>query len=330
MIWLPLFYYYLGPVSFISYLYCLYGLRSKFSVKLIVCLAFVFMCLCTLVFNNNNIGDAFLVFRFFWGWVFFYLFFTSFKQVNPSNILKLLSILVILEVVLINFFVEPSSLPNYLNRELAPTHFAALDSYQRPNSFGGSPSVTSVLLVALLCVSQFNLRNMILPLVAIICCMSGTGFAALAMFFVYFLRLKQLVIMFGFLLGLVFFGAITLPYKISPEYLHFIFELKTQQFFEAFNVSMPAILFGASLVDVGGMGGDFQLLSFAKLNGLFGVFVLLFFVLVCLNKENRFPVIMLIVLSSHYGSMFYFSGQFLFAYFLSFGNRQALVKPTFK
>lgn len=313
---LPMSYYYFGPIIFLTYLYSLKSIYLKFHTNILI--------ICTLVLSvflilllKQGVSDGLIVFRFFWGWILFYLFFSGYYSFNQKKLLKILSLLVVLEALAINTVVPISMLPNYPDPELFHSHYAAPGHYQRPFSFGGSASVTSVLLVALLAHANLKFKETLLPASAILCCMSGSGFFTLLIYLAYRNRHQYLYLSFLIIFFFIFYAIQDVPWKFSLEYLNYLYELKLTQIRSVQFSDTTALIFGNNLAHVSGMGGDFQFLSFINLNGFFGLCIFVFAVFMNLNKYNWLPIFLLLLGSLHYGVIFYFPGQFIFGYFLA-------------
>lgn len=313
---LPFSYYYLGPIIFLTYLYSLKSLFSKLWVETFLTF-FLVLGVSIILLVKQDILDGLMVIRFFWGWVLFYLFFSGGYSFNLHRLLNILSVLVIGEAFLVNTFISASDMSNYPSPEVEPTHFAQPGEYQRPFSFGGSASVTSASLVSLLAVLQLSLRKSLLPCLAVICCVSGTGFFSLLLYIIY-RNFKNHRLFIGLIFVFpLFYLAQSFSIKFSTDYLFYLYELKMNQISTADFFGPVELLFGARLSDVSGMGGDFQLLSFIKLNGFLGIFILFLAVIFNLNRHNWFPIFLMLLGSLHYGLIFYLPGQFIFGYLLT-------------
>ena len=109
---LPLTFYYLGPVCFATYLYSLISCFAKWRLNALISV-FLFLGLSIILLIKQDAVDAFLVLRFFWGWMFFFIFFSNGYWINLDILLKILCIVVIGEAIIINTFIAPYELPNY-------------------------------------------------------------------------------------------------------------------------------------------------------------------------------------------------------------------------
>lgn len=309
---LPFFYYYIGPAAFVSYLLAGKSLLGRFSYRGIF-VGFSLAAYLAAIVVSNGVVDGLYVIRFFWGFLLFYLAFRLNIQIQTDKLLLFLSALTIVEAVLINTFIPAESLPNFPSIEVASGHFAGEGNYQRPYSFGGSASVTSVILVALLAISKMGWAGKFAAVAAICACMSGSGFIALSIYLLAIARPILRLVAATTILGLVYSGEIQ---KISLDYIHFLFAYKMEQF--ETQIPVDSLLIGIPIKEsVNGMGGDFAFLSFIELNGLAGLLFFLLVVVMNANKSNRLPIFLLLVGSIHYGVMYYFPGQLMFGYFLN-------------
>ena len=130
---LPLSFYYLGPICFITYLYSLKSCFAKWRLNGLISVL-LFLGFSIILLAKQDTMDAFIVLRFFWGWMFFFIFFSYGYWINLDLLLKILCILVIGDAILINKFIAPYELPSY--PDTSSNHFSPENMYQRPYSFG--------------------------------------------------------------------------------------------------------------------------------------------------------------------------------------------------
>lgn len=320
----PFAYYYIGPAAFVSYVLAGKSLLGKFShVGVLVSLALAGFFI--LILGANGIADGLYVIRFFWGFLIFYLIFRSGIDIRPDKLLVFLSALTLAEALLINTVISAESMPNFPSTQMS-SHFAEEGEYQRPYSFGGSASVTSVILVTLLSISKVGRLGRWATIAAITSCMSGSGFFALFIYLFASIRPLLIVIFFPLLIGIVFSGEF---YKISVDYIGYLLQFKIDQF--STQIPVDSILLGIPLDgELNRIGGDFALLSFVTLNGLVGLFFLLLVVFLNLNKENRLAAFILLTGTVHYGVIFFLPGQLMFGYVLSLKARLVEFNPHAK
>lgn len=320
MAYMPFLYYYLGPAAFLSYLLAGRSLLVRsgywgwiFGVSFTAYVSW-------LLYANGVVGGLHVV-RFFWGFLLFYFVFKSGIQIQADKLLLFLSALTLLEAVLVNTFINAASLPNYPASELV-SHFVATGEYQRPYSFGGSASVTSVILAALLAVSNLGWRGKSLVVAAIISCMSGSGFLALAIYFLVIAPPVMIVLLVPMLIGIIYSGEV---YKLSEGYLTYLYEYKVDQAMT--QIPMDSLLMGVPLQKnaddsaVLAMGGDFAFFSFIMLNGFAGLFLLLSVIYKNINKKNWLPLLIMLSGTLHYGVIYFFPGQLVFGYLLNLRSK---------
>ena len=307
----PFFYYYLGPTVFITYLLAGRSLLGRFSF-LGVIFAIIFAAYVLMLFGVNGFLNGLYLFRFFWGFILFYLLFKSGIQIQIDKLLIFLSVLTIIEAVLINTVISAQLLPNFPSMEAA-SHFAPAGDYQRPYSFGGSASVTSVILVAFLAVSRLGWRGKSLVISAISACMSGSGFIAVIIYFLARTPRIGYLLIVPAIIGVVYSADI---YKISPDYLFYLLDFKIGQITD--NYSSAFLFLGEPLqASEGSAGGDFAALTFLQYNGLVGLFLFFTFFVLNINKLNWLPILILLVGALHYGVIFFFPGQLALGYILN-------------
>ena len=327
MTYMPFFYYYIGPMAFLSYLMSGRSLLGRFSYwGWFFGLSFTAYAL--LLLSTNGLADGMYVIRFCWGFLLFYLVFKSGIQIQVDKLLIFLSILTIIEAVLVNTVIPAELLPNYPIAG-TPGHYAEIGGYQRPYSFGASASVTSVILAALLTVSKFGWRGKSLVFVAILTCMSGSGF--LALFIYFFARTARIgyLLLVPAIVGIIYYGLALGLDHISLEYLSFLFDFKMGQIMD--QISMNSLFIGVPLRGgVDGLGGDFAFLTFIQFNGLVGVLLFLMFLVVNTNKKNRLPLLIMVTGSLHYGTIFFLPGQLMFGYFLNLKSEAIQVSVSNK
>ena len=223
-----------------------------------------------MLLSTNGLADGMYVIRFCWGFLLFYLVFKSGIQIQVDKLLIFLSILTIIEAVLVNTVIPAELLPNYPIAG-TPGHYAEIGGYQRPYSFGASASVTSVILAALLTVSKFGWRGKSLVFVAILTCMSGSGF--LALFIYFFARTARIgyLLLVPAIVGIIYYGLALGLDHISLEYLSFLFDFKMGQIMD--QISMNSLFIGVPLREgVDGLGGDFAFLTFIPIHIDYSVF----------------------------------------------------------
>lgn len=316
MAYMPFLYYYLGPAAFLSYLLAGRSLLARSSYWGWIFGVSFTAYVSWLLYANGMTGGLHVV-RFFWGFLLFYLAFKSGVQIQVNRLLLFLAVLTLVEAALINTVIVAASLPNYPAIEMT-SHFVGLGEYQRPYSFGGSASVTSVILAALLAVSNLGWRGKSLVVAAILACMSGSGFLALAIYFLAIAPRALIVLLVPMLMVIIYSGEI---YKLSDEYLTYLYEYKSNQAMT--QIPMDSLLMGVPLEKNAddsaalAIGGDFAFFSFFMLNGFIGLFFLLAVIFSKINKKNWLSILIMLSGTLHYGVIYFFPGQLVFGYLLN-------------
>ncbi len=145
VVWLSLLHYFTGLSGFLAYGFVIFRRLRLSDVDVVFLSGLIILLTIHLGMEDPYIAmrDA----RFFWGWIFFYLIFKArfVSRENLQTVLVLLCLYSLVEAVLINTVISPEKLPNSpgLNWYGGSSHFIGGGLYQRPFSFGGSPSVSS-------------------------------------------------------------------------------------------------------------------------------------------------------------------------------------------
>ncbi len=314
---LSIFYSYIGWPSLVVYLIALMKTRlvlPVFDWMILICLGLLFVYS---VFYSG-IVESLVVFRFHWGFLFFYLFFRNKTHLYGfRNLLVVLVLLTIIEGILVNSVISAVSLPNYPSAD-AFTHFS--DVWQRAYSFGGNASVTGVLLVSILSIIQPTLMIGFGVFVAMIFVGSGSGgFAYIAYIAYRFVnsslkRVLQLIVVIIFSAFLVYLlREFQLFSKLSFEYVSFLIELKQSQIDQHVSkMNNFELLMGTSKSS--NLGGDFLWLTFFVSQGALGVILMAFFALGRINRINAFGIFIIFIMTLHYFVLFSLPGQFIAGY----------------
>lgn len=308
---------------FYSFLFVVGVLLIKHSLDDFI----LMLILATIAIFNVNDFESLAAFRYYY-WPIVIILLFRFGNIELSinylnNAFVFFCLCVILEACLVNTIVSARDLPNYpvVDQFEWNTNFAELGTYQRPYSFGGSPTVTSVVLVLLFETLKINgksdAKKFMLLITSLIACSSGTGFIVLILAQ---LRLKSTVFLLIILQLIIFIYASTIlgdvRERVGIDYIYDIIIYKMHQISEQ-NFSMLDFLFGFKHgieTPYGGYGGDFSVLGFITYFGVFGFLPYIFIIL--RNKSKSAKCILFLMLSSlHYGVVFSFIGSMLFAYF---------------
>jgi hypothetical protein len=308
------FYYFIGEISIISYIYSFLKIKWILLVK-----NWLFLITLCLLFILSSFLSSFLeslmLYRFHWGFFVFYLYFLKTPhKFNFSSLLVLMLVMIVIEGVLVNTVVNAINLPNYTDRGV--TH--AIGTWQKVHSYGGNSSVAGVLLVVVLSITRSGLLLILSAPILVFIVASGSGILAYVSYLIYRLSFIKSVVLIFFLLSMYFsfiddIGALA---SISPDYINFLIELKQEQIVSKFsNMSAIEMLIGTSSIN--DTGGDFLWLSFYVCHGFLGVALMCFIIFSNINKKNMFGILIILLMTSHYFVLFSLPGQFIFGYLLA-------------
>ncbi|MDA0119793.1 MULTISPECIES: hypothetical protein [Vibrio] len=261
-------------------------------------------------------------FRFYFGFIFFYLYFKSGVSFPVKKLLLLLIFLVPLEAVLINTFISPHSMPNFPSPE-AYSHFN-VNGYQRPYSFGGNASVSSSIFVILLSMVYFSSIRKYAAIGVVFIFSSGSGLMSLFLLTL-LRRAKLFAIFFVFIFAFIglFHSEIintidSFGLKVNSQYIHFLVDYKLEQInrhFDGFNTL--DYLIGSLDSIKNGYGGDFAWLYFLKAYGLLSLLFLIVFILSKATKETIIPLLIALFSTFHYPVIFFLPGQIILGYLMA-------------
>lgn len=315
-------YHYIGYVGLLSYLIAFIGIKYVFKINELLIVIFLLSYLIISLFFSDLVS-VIVSFRYHFGFLIFYFYFRSFNSnINFKHFFIFILLLTIIEMFLINTIIDPRLMPNYPEYDYInnfSTHFNF--DWQRVYGFAANSSILSTHLVVIF--SIINLKLFILPLFfTILLIGSGTGLVA---FVIYLLTyLKENIFKFLFLIFPLLIIIFLLFYDRN-EFLVFnkIFSLNfytlidTKLFFlkNFFNTELSYILFGNINENI---GGDFAWASMLTSHGLLSFIIINIFMLSKCNKENIFPILLLILTSYHYYTIFSLPGQILTGYILAY------------
>ena len=150
---------------------------------------------------------------------------------------------------------------------------------------------------------------------------SGSGGIAYISYLIYRLNLKTLPMFMTIVtisvIVVYFFSEVNFLssaiYKASLEYMNILFELKYSKIIDVTSsIGFYELLIGKSIPE--NMGGDFLWLSFFVCHGFIGSILMLVFMLKHINSANRFALIIIFIMTSHYFVLFSVPGQFIAGY----------------
>lgn len=327
------------PLASFVYLSSLsiFKVRMRFSHWVIS--LFVFMVFLIKIFESKNLKIFILTFLSYFGFIFIFFFIKYFKvyqYINFKSLFFLFVAITLVDCIAVNFFISAEYLPNYPDVSDNPlqTHIDHF-GYQRPYSFGGSSTISSVILLSistlLIIRREFKVFDLLLLLLCILLFKSGTGFV-LTLFFlplILMIRYRKYGILLFPILVLIFssiiiyiFTAQDLALRFSGQYLLYILEFKFLQVSELFGeYGLLDYFFGriGSLdAQAGGYGykGDFGWLEVVLGYGWFGLSIILSFIFVSFNRINFVPIIILLFGTFHYGVIHNVVGQIVLACFM--------------
>ena len=314
-----------SPLGMISYL----GFVRVFKVKFgLFDLIFMLYSVSLLSFNlvTSDFSLVVTTFRFYFGFICFYIFFKSGEHIRIEWFITVLIIIVPLEALMINLFVSPHSMPNFPSADMA-SHFNP-GGYQRPYSFAGNSSVSSSILVILLSLVSISFFRKTLAFISVFIFSSGTGLLSLAFLFV-MKRIRIFLILFILSLFCIVLFSFKLIYlfdsfglKVNSKYILFLIDFKLSQVSYHFNgFTVFDFLFGNVEALTKGYGGDFGWLYYIIGYGLFSFVLLLFFVLSKATKETIIPIVIALFATAHYPVIFFLSGQIVLGYLMSLKYR---------
>lgn len=331
LLWLALLHYYTTISGFVAYCFVV---ARKIRVTRADFFALCGLTLLLVVhWITESLTDTVHDFRYSWGWLIFYFIFkpsiVSRKVLTAT--LVILSVLTIVEATLVNTVISAKMLPNFpkdVEGVIGTYSLVAGTGYQRPYSFGGSPQVGSALLVTLMALCHVQRWRLWLATLAVLSCASGTGaFALLFLLLVkYPVQMVKAALPLSFILLVgtlwflpqVEFVQVMLVEKVGWEYVGFLADYSIEVANIVYNrMGLYEFIFGSSGF---GHGGDWALLSFGEMNGLVGLLVFLLMIFSRTNRANRFPLLIILAASIHYGAIFFMPGQMIFGLLLSIGK----------
>lgn len=329
-----LFAYYVGEGSILLWIFSLICvtpyIRAISLSSALVVLAACIVLLAKMALQPENIDNLLIDLRFFWGFLPFFLFFSSERLIGRANFgeyenffkifLTLAFIATVLEFFSANFFGLQWPNNNAGFFELEKTQ----DIIMRIYGFGGYPAISTTLVVALTAVL---FRTTIFDFIMSAMMISGTGATVLLLKIIF--RINLITALGTVILGIPFiiwgvpylvdnlnFAAF---YKLSIDYFSFIYEFKVSQITNVFStLDSGQILVGQALRISELQTGDFIWLDWFVANGVIGT--LLFLVLIGANlcKYNWLPVLLILVGTIHYQVFCSLPGTIIFGWILAY------------
>ncbi len=318
-------YHYIGLIGFLSYVIAIFGINYKFKINDIIFLCLIFLSFIISFFKS----EIFLIltsFRYHFGFVVFYYYFKNNRsQLNFISLFIFLLIFTYIEMILVNSIVDPRILPNYpiFNYDTEVRNHFSID-WQRVYGFAGNASVLATLLIIIY--SLINLTVLLIPLLILILLIgSGVGLICIILYFI--INIKKNIIRYIFFILPLFLLLIYLFYDssnfqifrkfLSTNFTNLV-DTKISTLTIEFNKDLFDIFFGN--INSFNIGGDFAWVSLLRNHGLFGVILLITFLISKFNKYNFFPLSLFVITSFHYYTIFSLPGQILTGFLLTYGH----------
>lgn len=318
----------LNSVSYLSIIK-----QYSFRENIVFYLTFIYLLsvlVCGILFFDSILTLS--ATRFYFGFLVFYVVFKYSTFRFSDAHFMILCALIIIEAVLINTIIDPRIMPNFPDAS-AYSHFNP-GGYQRPYSFSGNASVTSLLMIVLFSLLRFRIVNLIALSFCIALLSSGVGILAylillLSILLSLFPVLSSLVLIFLsllFVIFLCFYGEFDssdfgfLSSKVSNDYILYLIDFKIDQIKDIYSgfTSLDFFMGNIDNYQRVGIGGDFGWVYFISGFGFLGFFFIFSFLLCKLNKNNYLQLIMMAVFTLHYPAMFFLPGQVVLGYVLNY------------
>ena len=320
-------YQYIGILGFLSYLIAIFGIKYNFRLSDLV-LFFAISISIIISFYNSEIYLILSSLRYHFGFFIFYYYFKNNRtNINFTSLFILLFFCTYIEMFLVNSIIDPKMLPNYpefdyVNR--VRNHFSI--DWQRVYGFAGNASILATLLIVMY--SIVNISVLLIPFIVLILLISsGVGLICIILYLI--VHLKNDIIKYLFLItpliilsAIIFYDNTT--FQIYSKFLSVNFnnliEAKIDTLFMQFNKNLFEIFFGN--INSDRIGGDFAWVSLLRNHGLFGLLLVLIFIIDKCNRYNIFPIFLLILTSVHYFTIFSLPGQILTGFLLANRNNK--------
>ncbi len=332
------FFHYYSYINILGILpfFCIFFLRritidSKLIIVVLLITVYIIYILISVPIKSDNIFNVINFLRYYLG-VFFFFFILRDHEINFSlNFLYTLIALLFIEFIFINFFITASQLPNFPDciriwpSNNCPYEYKNILGFQRAHGFGGRPGITIGIILALSCITKFSRIKEFLILCSVFLTMSGIGIVAyLTYIFVNLFNQKKInfyIIIFLFLIICFFmiasgkFTLINLSTILKDKFYtyHYIIE----------NINLfPNQLILSDQIINDKYGSDKGLASLFDNFGMFFILVLIIiFRVEIFNSKIFFPLLIMIITSLHYSSIFSVPGQIVTAYLLSYSYK---------
>jgi hypothetical protein len=308
---------------------------------------FVYIVVLILICLKSLTSDLFSIYylgKYYFGFVIFYIFFRSNiyrTNIKLDQLLLIISLLTIFEAILINTVLPAQFMPTYpkwmIIDEISKNSITL--SYYRPYSVGWNASITSSFILVLLSFRQSTLSSRrttnrhfsnisIIAYIAIFACASATGILCFFLYIILHSNYKN--VRLYILLGLIYVGYATFfwtdEYNRSKSiipmiqwgYIQSIIELKLAHVigYNIFEWTYYELLLGHSFHKgiLPPMMGDNGWAQFIYTNGFLGLAILMVFLFKSMNPVTWRPILILMVSTFHYPTLFASGSQILLAY----------------
>jgi hypothetical protein len=333
------------PAYIVALLFLFYRLTTiRFKIEDVFFLGAIVLWL-IIKCQQSDVQASIVLFRFYFGFYIFYLFFNNIDtEIDTQKLLLIISVAVLIEAVLINTVINPEWLPNFpksnLKGDLA-FETKILGFYQRPYSIGTNSTITSTLIMVLLFYNHTIYQKIqrekfrtttIIAIIAVVILGSGTGYVLLILYFVYrtnpfkngvYTSISVLLLfIIYYLLFIVNIGSIDGLEKISSVYFDFLYDYKMTQIDDVKRILFSddtQLYFGQKFDDTSELviWSDFAWNNLLLCTGIIGISVTVVIFIFKTNRYNIIPVLIFVIGAIHYGAMFSLPGQLLLGYFLS-------------
>lgn len=317
----------------------------------------IFIYLFSLIFLLKSINVPLsvniLLFKFYWGFLIFYIFFKlSNYKINFLNLFWISCIISVIEGLLINTIIPIGILKNIPEKHIEIiSQEITVNSFNRAYGLGSSPTVSATIIVALLSsIYQFEREKfkeyfILIAGIALFFLASGTGFFLFLIFVVFRYKLFK---GYKFILGLTIITLIInyvlkrdindggVLMRLSANYFKVLYELKTIQFNEVItNISKTynSLFLGLKYLHTSDarVMSDFGWIDFIECFGLTGI---LLFISFFIYKRISLTLTLSIVIIGcfHYPMIGSIPGQIIFAgiviYNLNYKSKNHELQPN--
>ncbi len=297
------------------------------AIVLLITVYIIYICI-YIPINSNNILNVGNFLRYYLG-VFFFFFILRDHEINLSlNLLYILIALLFIEFILINFFITASLLPNFPDclriwpSNNCPYEYKNILGFQRAHGFGGRPGITVGIILAIACITKFSLKKEFLIMCSVFLTMSGVGIIAYLIYiFINSFNQKKInfyIFIFLFLITCFFmiasgkFALINFSLILKDKFYLYEYLIESISFF-------PNQIILSDQIINNKYGSDKGLISLFDIFGLSFILLLIFILRrEIFNIEIFFPLLIMIITSLHYASIFSVPGQIVTAYLLSY------------